>query len=289
MGHVIKTMGHVVPAVVVDARAEAAALLAAARAEAAAARDDAEAIREQARREGAEQGRAEAVAAAAALLAGARAEATRLLAAARPAAIVLAARMTEKIVGRGVALDPEVMTDIAGAALEACRPRGDWIRVRVHPDDLAGVARGATRSRRAHPRPHHWTWSPTRRWTATAASSRPRSDASTRGSRPRSPRSSARWPRRRRIMAAEFDLERALARLDERPPAAKPGASPRSLASSFARRSPASASASWSRSRPRRPPPAPPPRWTPRSSASAATRSCSCPSASRPGSAPTRW
>src|SRR5688572_18934828 len=139
MGRVVKTMGHVVSAPVVDARAQAAALLAAARAEAAAARADADALREQARREGSEQGRAQAAAEAAALLAAARAEATRLLAAARPAAIVLAARMAEKIVGRGVALDAGVMADIAGAALEACRPRGDWIRVRVHPDDLAAV------------------------------------------------------------------------------------------------------------------------------------------------------
>jgi len=150
MGRVIKTMGHVVPAVVVDARAEADALLTAARAEAAAVRAGADAIREQARRDGAEQGRAQAAAEAAALVAGARAEATRLLAASRPAAIVLAARMTEKIVGRGVALDPSVMADIAGAALEACRPGGDWIRVRVHPDDLASVtARRDALARRA--------------------------------------------------------------------------------------------------------------------------------------------
>jgi type III secretion protein L len=133
MGRVVKAMGHVVPAVVLDARAQAEALLAAARAEA-------DAVRAQAHREGAEQGRAEAAAEAAALLATARAEATRALAASQPAAIVLAARMTEKIVGRGVALDPSVMADIAGAAIEACRPRGDWLRVRVHPDDLAGVA-----------------------------------------------------------------------------------------------------------------------------------------------------
>jgi flagellar biosynthesis/type III secretory pathway protein FliH len=143
MGHVVKTMGHVVPAPVVDARAQADALLAAARA-------GADALREQARREGAAQGRAQAAVEAAALLAGARAEAARLLAAARPAAIVLAARMTEKIVGRGVALDPDVMGDIAGAALEACRPGGDWIRVRVHPDDLAAVtARRAALAGRA--------------------------------------------------------------------------------------------------------------------------------------------
>jgi flagellar biosynthesis/type III secretory pathway protein FliH len=139
MGRVIKTMGHVVPAVVVDARAEADALLAAARADAAELRAAAEAAREQARREGAAQGRAEAAVEAAALLAAARAEATRQLAAAQPAAVVLAARMTEKIVGRGVALDASVMADIAGAALDACRPRGDWIRVRVHPDDVAAL------------------------------------------------------------------------------------------------------------------------------------------------------
>ena len=47
--------------------------------------------------------------------------------------------MAEQIVGRAVTLAPEVMADIAGAALEACRPRGDWVRVRVHPDDAAAV------------------------------------------------------------------------------------------------------------------------------------------------------
>jgi flagellar biosynthesis/type III secretory pathway protein FliH len=31
------------------------------------------------------------------------------------------------------------MAEIAGAALEACRPGGDWIRLRVHPDDEAPV------------------------------------------------------------------------------------------------------------------------------------------------------
>ena len=32
-----------------------------------------------------------------------------------------------------------MIADIAGAALAACRPRGDWVRVRVHPDDAAAV------------------------------------------------------------------------------------------------------------------------------------------------------
>jgi flagellar biosynthesis/type III secretory pathway protein FliH len=133
MGRVVKAMGRVVPAAVLDARAQADALRAAAQAEA-------DAVRAEARREGAELARADAAAEAAALIAGARAEATRMLNAVRPAAIVLATRMTEKIVGRAVTLDADVMADIAAAALEACRPRGDWIRVRVHPDDMAAVA-----------------------------------------------------------------------------------------------------------------------------------------------------
>jgi flagellar biosynthesis/type III secretory pathway protein FliH len=54
-------------------------------------------------------------------------------------AIALALKMAEQIVGRAVALAPDVMTEIVGVALEACRPRGDWVRVRVHPDDAAAV------------------------------------------------------------------------------------------------------------------------------------------------------
>ena len=47
--------------------------------------------------------------------------------------------MAEQIVGRAVTLAPDLMTEIVGAALDACRPRGDWVRVRVHPDDAPAV------------------------------------------------------------------------------------------------------------------------------------------------------
>ena len=117
----------------------AAALLAAARADADAIRARAAADRDEAVRQGRDQGRAEAAAEMAALLAEARAHAARLREAATPAAIALATKMAEQIVGRAVTLAPEVMADIAGAALDACRPRGDWVRVRVHPDDAAAV------------------------------------------------------------------------------------------------------------------------------------------------------
>src|SRR5207342_1705778 len=90
-------------------------------------------------KQGREEGRAAGAAEIAALLAGARVQAEQLREAATPAAIALAIKMAEQIVGRAVSLAPEVMADIAGAALEACRPRGDWVRVRVHPDDAAAV------------------------------------------------------------------------------------------------------------------------------------------------------
>ena len=131
--------GRLVPAATLTARDDAAALVAAARAEAAAIRAQAVAARDEAVREGHEQGRARAAAEIASLLVEARAQAERLREASTPTAIALAVKMAEQIVGRAVTLAPEVMADIAGAALAACRPRGDWVRVRVHPDDAAAV------------------------------------------------------------------------------------------------------------------------------------------------------
>ena len=139
MGRVVKTFGHVVPKPVLDARAEAAALLSRARSEADALRADATAVREAARREGFETGRAEGVAEAAVALAAAEAEAARLVAAAGPTAIALAAKMAERIVGRAVTLAPEIMAEIAAGALASCRPGAGTVRVRIHPDDLPAV------------------------------------------------------------------------------------------------------------------------------------------------------
>jgi flagellar biosynthesis/type III secretory pathway protein FliH len=139
MGRIVGGSGRVVPAAAVDARADADALRAVAREEADAIRAQAAAARDAAVREGRAQGRAEAAAEMAALLVEARAHAARLRVAATPAAVALATKMAEQIVGRAVALAPEVMADIVGAALDACRPRGEGVRVRVHPDDAAPV------------------------------------------------------------------------------------------------------------------------------------------------------
>ena len=139
MGRVVKSFGHVVPKPLLDARAEAAALLARAQTEADALRADAAAVREAARREGFETGRADGVAEAAVALAAAHTEAARLVVAAGPTAIALAAKMAERIVGRAVALAPETMAEIAGQALAACRPGAGTVRVRIHPDDLPAV------------------------------------------------------------------------------------------------------------------------------------------------------
>ncbi len=150
MGRVVKSFGHVVPKPLLDARAEAAALLVRAQTEADALRADAVAVREAARREGFETGRADGVAEAAVALAAARSEAARLVAAAGPTAIALAAKMAEKIVGRAVALAPETMAEIAGEALAGCRAGAGTVRVRIHPDDLPAVeARRAALEARA--------------------------------------------------------------------------------------------------------------------------------------------
>jgi flagellar biosynthesis/type III secretory pathway protein FliH len=150
MGRVVKGHGHVVPKVMLDARAEAAALVADARVEANALRAETAAAHEAARRDGFETGRADGVAAAAVALAVARTEAARLVEAAAPTAIALAAKMAEKIVGRLVALAPETMAEIAAEALGACRPGPGTVRVRIHPDDLSAVeARRAALAARA--------------------------------------------------------------------------------------------------------------------------------------------
>ena len=96
-------------------------------------------MREEARRAGYDEGRARAGAELATIVGAAGAEAERLLAAARPAALAIAAKMAEKIVGRAVALDPAVMGELAAEAVAACRTRGGAVVLRVHPDDLAGV------------------------------------------------------------------------------------------------------------------------------------------------------
>jgi flagellar assembly protein FliH len=73
----------------------------------------------------------------AAVLAAARAEANRERAAAKDAAVVLARKIAEKIVGHAVEIDPLLMRDIVAQALRAVRPGKEAVRLRLHPEDLA--------------------------------------------------------------------------------------------------------------------------------------------------------
>jgi flagellar biosynthesis/type III secretory pathway protein FliH len=145
MGHVIKSHGRVVPGVVLDARAQAAALVSEARREAdqlrAALTDERERVLREARGEGYEEGRARAALEAARVLAAARAEARAAVGRARAEALDVAAAMAERIVGRAVALDPGVMAEIAGQALEACQTRRGGVVLRVPPAHLEDVER----------------------------------------------------------------------------------------------------------------------------------------------------
>ena len=132
MGRLQKGLGRVVPAAVLSAQAEAAQVRA--RTE-----GDAAALRAEAERAGFEAGKQAGLAQVSTLLLAARAQAERDLASAKDAAIVLARRMAERIVGRAVELSPELMGEIVAEALAASRARKGTIVLRAHPDDLAAV------------------------------------------------------------------------------------------------------------------------------------------------------
>jgi flagellar biosynthesis/type III secretory pathway protein FliH len=143
MGRLVKTFGRLVPAEVLDARAQAEAILIAARAEAAellaAARGQADAIRAEARLQGDAAGRRDAETAFTVLMIEARADAERTRGVASVAARTLAMRMAEKIVARVVQLDPTAVAGIAAEALAEARARAGIVVLRVHPDDLAAL------------------------------------------------------------------------------------------------------------------------------------------------------
>src|SRR5687767_10789715 len=127
MGRMIKGEGRVVTA------------------DALAARDEAAEIRAEARRQGHAEGYAAGRDAAAAetlqLLAAAHAHADEVRTRARDAAVVLARKMAEKIVGCAIDLDPALMQEIAAQALASSRARMGPVAVRVHPDDHAPLQR----------------------------------------------------------------------------------------------------------------------------------------------------
>jgi type III secretion protein L len=139
MGRIVRGVGRVVPAVVVDAREEARDIVSDARREAALILAAAADERERVRREALEEGRALAAAELTTVLAAGRAHAGELMARAVPDVLAVASKMAERIVGRAVALDASVMADIAAEALAACRTRAGAVTLRVHPDDLPAV------------------------------------------------------------------------------------------------------------------------------------------------------
>jgi flagellar biosynthesis/type III secretory pathway protein FliH len=138
-----KGMGRVIPGLVMSAEEQAARIRAEVAQEAAAARASLESARAEAaragRQEGFEAGRQEGLAHVTATLVAAQAAAAARLESAKDAALVLARRMAEKIVGRAIELDPSVLGAIVAQALAASRSRSGTLVVRVHPEDLAQV------------------------------------------------------------------------------------------------------------------------------------------------------
>jgi flagellar biosynthesis/type III secretory pathway protein FliH len=142
MGHLVKGLGRVVPAAVVDATEEATRILARAEEDAAVLRMAVHEEIEAAKQAGFAAGREEGMATISGLLLAARAQVDRDLAAAKDTALVLARRMAEKIVGRAIDLSPELMNQIVAQALASCRARAGKIVLRVHPEDLASIEAG---------------------------------------------------------------------------------------------------------------------------------------------------
>ena len=151
MGRILKSGGRIVPAEILGAKEQAAAILSAARTRAQALMQEAEAVRAQAHRQGYEEGRAAAASELTEALAGAALEAARVRGAVEPSALRLAARlatkMAEKIVGRAIDLAPGLMAELAEQALAASRARAGVIRLQIHPDDRALLAGDEARRR----------------------------------------------------------------------------------------------------------------------------------------------
>jgi flagellar biosynthesis/type III secretory pathway protein FliH len=89
--------------------------------------------------QGHEAGREAGLAEMTRLLAAARADAEAVRLRSKDAAVVLARRMAEKIVGHAVEVAPQVMGDIVAGALAASRARNGQVVLRVHPEDLPAV------------------------------------------------------------------------------------------------------------------------------------------------------
>jgi flagellar biosynthesis/type III secretory pathway protein FliH len=142
MGHLIKGLGRVVSADVLNATEEAAQIRARAEAEAVALRATVQDEIEAARAAGFAAGREEGLADFRALFLALRARTEADLAASKDTALVLARRMAERIVGRAIDLAPELMNQIVAQTLASSRARSGKIVLRVHPADLENIAAG---------------------------------------------------------------------------------------------------------------------------------------------------
>jgi flagellar biosynthesis/type III secretory pathway protein FliH len=149
VGRLVKNAGRVVPAPVVAAMEQAAAILAAAAARADALVREGEALRAEARRQGYAEGRDAAASELSETLAAAALAAARVRVHAEPAALRLAgrlaAKMAERIIGRAVETSPETLTELAAQALAASRARAGLIKLHVHPEDRAALERDGAR------------------------------------------------------------------------------------------------------------------------------------------------
>jgi len=145
MGRLLKGNGYLLPRPVMAAREQAAAVLAAADAEAARRIQAGEAAgreaMERAFAQGLAEGRQEAFAQLTEVLVAARQDAEEVRASTKDAAIPLARRMAERVVGRALELHPSLMADIATQALNASRARSGPVILRVNPQDFEALER----------------------------------------------------------------------------------------------------------------------------------------------------
>jgi type III secretion protein L len=98
------------------------------------ARQEAERLREHAREEGRKEARAEANA----LLVKARIEREKIIANAEPQLVGLGRRIAEKIIGRELEVNPDVIVDVVRQALQTVKQQREII-VRVNPADLSAL------------------------------------------------------------------------------------------------------------------------------------------------------
>ena len=141
MGRLVKPFGHVVAAESLNARIDAQQIRADAQRDSqellARARAEAESVRTRAYEAGLAASEAAVHAEFAKILGSALAEADRIRRAAVPTMRAVALRMAERIVGRALTAEPDLMSEMALRALKTSGTKSGPAVIRVHPDDCA--------------------------------------------------------------------------------------------------------------------------------------------------------